>query len=562
MHCLGFSCYYHDAAAALVSDGRVVAAAEEERFTRRKHDDSFPRHAIQFCLDRAGLAPADLDRVCFYEKPLRKLERTLAVGRRWQGRSTALVRRQLARLLNEELFLERVLAANLGYHGEVLYCEHHLSHAASAFYPSPFDDAAVLTLDGVGEWATLAKYRGHGTCLEKLAEIHYPHSLGLLYAALTSFLGFRANTDEYKVMGLAAYGQPSYLERIRRLIHVKEDGSFELDLAYFSFPYDEERMFSDALAELLGPPFPREARIDERRMNIAASLQQVLEEVVVGIARGLYAQSGCPRLCLAGGVALNGVANWRILEATPFTELFIQPAAGDSGGALGAALYACHDGGVPRRLDGEHTTLLGPEFPNEEIERLLKARGARFERLTEGELYDRTAELLAADQVVGWFQGRMEFGPRALGCRSILANPCNPRMKEILNARVKLREDFRPFAPAVLAERAAEYFELDRPSPYMLLISPVRPELRGLIPAVVHVDGTARVQTVDRAVNPRFYALIEAFAALSGVPIVLNTSFNVQGEPIVCSPEDALACFQGTDIDFLVLGDFLVHKDV
>jgi carbamoyltransferase len=561
MRCLGFSCYYHDAAAALVIDGEVVAAAEEERFTRRKHDASFPRHAIRFCLDHAGLFPADLDRVCFYEKPLRKLERTLAMGRRWHDRAAALVRRQLAGLVNEELFIERVLAENLGYHGEVLYCEHHLSHAASAFYPSPFDDSAVLTLDGAGEWATLAKYQGRGNLLEKLAEIHYPHSLGLLYAALTSFLGFRANSDEYKVMGLAAYGRPLYLEQIRRLVHVHRDGSFALDLGYFSFPYDDERMYSDALIELLGPPFPREAPVSERQMDIAASLQQILEEIVVEIARGLYEETRCPRLCLAGGVALNGVANWRIRERTPFTELFIQPAAGDSGGAVGAALCAYYAAGRPRRPGG-YSPLLGPQYDNVDVERLLVARGARFEKLAEDELCARTAELLAADQVVGWFQGRMEFGPRALGCRSILANPCNPDMKDILNARVKFREDFRPFAPAVLAERAGEYFDLDVPSPYMLLIPQVRPEVCNLIPAVVHVDRTARVQTVDRATNPRFYALLEAFAARSGVPVVLNTSFNVQGEPIVCTPEDAWSCFLRAGIDFLVIGDYLVHKDV
>lgn len=561
MNCLGISCYFHDAAAALVVDGTIVAAAEEERFTRLKHDDSFPRNAIKCCLSEAGLAVSDLDLVCFYEKPLRKLERTLEMGWRWRGRSTSSLRHQLRRLVHEELTLEGALEKIIGYHGPVLYCEHHLSHAASAFFSSGFDEAAILTVDGVGEWATLSKYRGSGITLEKLAEIHYPNSLGLFYSTITAFLGFRPNTDEYKVMGLAAYGRPRYVDQMRRLIKVYEDRSFALNMDYFAFPYDDDCMYTQALTEVLGIPRAGGSPIKQEHTDIAASLQEFLNEIVVGIANDLHRETACSRLCLAGGVALNGITNWRIIQCTPFEEIFVQPAAGDSGAALGAALFAYHSSAKQRKLH-RHTTLLGPAFSDPEIRRTLVSAGARFEELDQAEVVERAAELIHANQIVGWFQGRMEFGPRALGCRSILANPCNPHMKDILNKRVKFREDFQPFAPAVLVEHVGEYFAIDFPTPYMLLIPGVLPQACGIIPSVVHVDRTARVQTVDAADNPLFYRLIQAFAKRSGVPVLLNTSFNVQGEPIVCTPADAYSCFRGSDIDALFMGPYLVRKEV
>jgi len=562
MNILGISCYYHDASATLVIDGDIIAAAEEERFTRKKHDNRFPEKAIAYCLKAAGISANQLDLVCFYEKPLRKLERILTCGAAWQDRSMELVTRQLAQAVHERLFLRKVLRHKLGYEGKIAYTEHHLAHAASSYYISGFERAAIMTVDGVGEWATLAQYAADGNRIERLREIHYPHSLGLLYSTLTAFLGFKVNNDEYKVMGLASYGRPQYVDRINKLFSFHDDGSFSLSLDYFSFMYDGKRMYSERFCELFGPPRRPDEEITDYHKDLAASLQQVTEEALIRLGCDLYDLcGGVENVCLAGGVALNCVANYRFIQETPFKKIFIQPAAGDGGGSMGAALYAFYNSVEKPRSLRRHSTLLGPQFGKAEIRRYLESRRAIFVEYDEETLCRRTAELIHKNQIVGWFQGRMEFGPRALGSRSILANACNPEMKDILNSRVKFREDFRPFAPAVLAEKAGEYFNFSEESPFMLFISPVRSGKEGRIPSVTHVDHTARLQTVAREENPRFHRLLEHFEAISGVPVVINTSFNIRGEPIVCTPEDAYNCFLKTDIDFLVMGDFLVEKE-
>ena len=560
---LGLSCYYHDAAAALVRDGQVAAAAEEERFSRRKHDSRFPSQAIAFCLRQSGLKIDDIDLVAFYEQPLLKLERILQCGRRWREQSADYVQKQLSKSLHERLIVEEILRSRMEYRGPFVYTEHHLSHAASAFYASPFNEAAILTVDGVGEWATTTQHIGKGSRIEPGREIRYPHSLGLLYSALTAFLGFKVNNDEYKVMGLAGFGQPRHRDKIAQLLTVFPDGSFQLNLEFFSFMFDREQMFSPALVELLGPPRPDGATITSYHRDLAASLQAVLEDALIRMAQGLYETSGqIANLCLAGGVALNSVANWRLFKETPFASVWVQPAAGDSGGAVGAALAAYYQNrDEPRKL-APYSTLLGPKFSNTEIEIILKEEQVSYRWYLEEELLSHTAELILKDRIVGWFQGRMEFGPRALGCRSILANACNPAMQDILNRRVKFREDFRPFAPAVLAEKAGEYFDLSFDSPFMLFVCPVLEDKRKVIPSVTHTDGTARVQTVAAEQNPRFYRLLQEVERRSGVPIVINTSFNIRGEPIVCTPRDAVRCFLKTDIDFLVIGDFIVEKTV
>lgn len=559
---LGLSCHYHDSAAALVRGGEVIAAAEQERFSRRKHDSRFPVDAAFFCLQHARLTMRDIDVVAFYERPLLKFDRVLRCGRRWRGQSAALIQQQLAASLHERLAIEEIIRVRMDYNGPVVYFDHHLSHAASAFLASPFDEAAILSVDGVGEWASTAQYLGRGRELQPLREIHYPDSLGLLYSTLTAFLGFKVNNDEYKVMGLAGFGQPRFRDQMERLVTRFLDGSFRLNLEYFSFMYDHDRMFSPALVDLLGPPRAEGEPISARHQDLAASVQSVLEDALVGMARSLHESAGRPRnLCLAGGVALNSVANWRLYQDTPFEAVWVQPAAGDSGGAVGAALLASYGSGCPRK-PGRFSALLGPKFSNTEIEIVLKAEGVTYEWYLEEELLARTAELILKDRIIGWFQGRMEFGPRALGCRSILANACNPSMQDILNRRVKFREDFRPFAPAVLAEKAGEFFDAPFESPYMLFVNPVRADKQALIPSVTHVDGTARVQTVTLQDHPRFYRLIEELERRSGVPVVINTSFNIRGEPIVCSPRNAVRCFLKTDIDFLVIGDFIVEKVV
>jgi carbamoyltransferase len=557
---LGLSYNYHDAAACLVRDGVPLAAAEEERFSRRKHDVRFPELAIAYCLREAGIAAEGLDAIAFYEKPARKLERVLQIGKQYAPSSDANVAAQFPLLIKEGLCVENTIRERLNFSGPVYFSEHHLSHAASAFYVSPFEEAAILTVDGVGEWATCAQFSGDDSSIEKRREILYPHSLGLLYSALTAFLGFKVNDDEYKVMGLASYGKPRFRAEFEQLVELHADGSFSLSLPYFSYMHDREKMYSPELERLLGKPRLNHEPIQERHQDIAASLQAVTSEAMVAMARSCAAVYPSSNLCLAGGVAYNCVANSSIVKDSGFERVFIQPASGDSGGALGAALWASHEVlGVPRR-PATHNTLLGPAFSEGEILSSLNAFQLSFSRLDEDALCRQIAALIHKDMVVGWFQGRMEFGPRALGARSILANPCSPDMKDILNARVKFREEFRPFAPAVLEEDADKYFELKGTSPFMLLTPPVLGEWGSRIPSVTHVDGTARVQTVSASQQPLFHRLITSFAALSGVPILINTSFNIRGEPIVCTPDDAIKCFLGTDIDFLAIGPFLVSK--
>jgi len=557
---LGISCWYHDAAAALVVNGQVVAAAAEERFSRVKHDHGLPRRAIGWLLADAGLDIDGVDLVTFYEKPFVKFERICAslvstVPRSYRAHITA-----LPVWLRQKLWFPQVLRDELGYRGPVHYCDHHLAHAASAFLPSPFEQAAILTVDGVGEWATTTEGTGQGSRVTVEREVRFPHSLGLFYSAVTAHLGFTVNNDEYKVMGLAGYGRPRFRKEMGQLVRLHEDGSFELDLRYFAYHYGL-RMLGPRGVALLGPRRQPESEVTERHCDLAASLQLRLEEAMLNLARAAHRRTGLRKLCLGGGVALNCVANARILLETPFDDVFIQPAAGDDGGAMGAALFShCHTFGAPRAWRLQHA-YLGPDYRDEEIEAVLRQFGAPYRELSQEELPGAVGGLVHANRIVGWFQGRMEWGPRALGARSILANACDPEMKDILNSRVKHREDFRPFAPVVPAEQMADYFDLPVPSPYMLLIGSVRPDKRALIPSVTHTDGTARPQSVERDVNPLYYDVLRAFERLSGVPVIINTSFNVRGEPIVCSPCDAYRCFASTGIDDLVIGSYWVRKE-
>jgi carbamoyltransferase len=584
---LGISAFYHDSAACLLGDGQIIAAAQEERFTRKKGDAAFPAHAVRYCLQTAGIRPSDLAYVGFYDKPLLKFERILEtyLGVAPQGFTSFRMAGPL--WMKEKLFTDRDLRRALdGYEGEVRYAEHHESHAASAFFPSPFEEAAILTVDGVGEWATAAFGLGRGNDFELIKELHWPDSLGLLYSAFTYFTGFKVNSGEYKVMGLAPYGAPKYVDVIyRELIDLREDGSFTLNQKYFNY-LAGLTMTNGAFAELFGgPPREPETKLTQREMDLARSVQVVCEEIMLRMARTVHRETGMDSLCLAGGVALNCVANGRLLREGPFRRLWIQPAAGDAGGALGVAQLIWHryceqPRTVPPGRDGMQGAYLGPEFSPEEIEAYLSSQGAPYERLERGCLLHRVAELLAQERVVGWFDGRMEFGPRALGARSILGDPRSPRMQAQMNLKIKFREGFRPFAPSVLRDRLSDYFELDCDSPYMLLVAPVKPERqipmtpqqRGLwgidqlnvvrsdIPAVTHIDYSARIQTVTRDTNPNYYDLIKEFERLTGCPVIVNTSFNVRGEPIVCTPTDAYRCFMRTDIDYLVLGPFLLDK--
>ncbi len=585
---LGISAYYHDAAACLLVDGEIVAAAQEERFTRKKHDARFPRHAVAYCLQAGGIALEELDCVGFYDKPLLKFERLLESYLAVAPRGLRSFTTAMPVWLKEKLFTRREILRELpGFRGELLFAEHHESHAASAFYPSPFEEAAVLTMDGVGEWATSSWGVGRGTDLALRAELHYPHSLGLLYSAFTYFTGFKVNSGEYKVMGLAPYGTPRYADRIlNELMDLKPDGSFQLDMRYFGY-VDGLTMTTDAFARLFdGPPRAPEAPLTQREMDLAASVQAVTEEVMLRMARHVHRATGLPNLCLAGGVALNCVGNGRLLREGPFERLWIQPAAGDAGGAVGVALAIYHKLlGKPRRVrpagDAMQGSYLGPVFADDEIAAVLRQLGAVATRYDdETALVDRVAALLAEEKVVGWLQGRMEFGPRALGARSILGDPRSPRMQSVMNLKIKYRESFRPFAPSVLREHVHEWFELDGDSPYMLLVAPVRPEHRlpmtaeqerlfgiaklqvprSTIPAVTHVDYSARIQTVHAETNPRFHALLRRFAERTGCPVLVNTSFNVRGEPIVCTPQDAYRCFMRTEMDALVLGSFVLLK--
>jgi carbamoyltransferase len=591
MRILGISAFYHDSAAALVADGRIVAAAQEERFTRRKHDAAFPHNAIAYCLAEAGVAAGELDHVVFYDKPFLKFERLLETYIALAPRGFRSFKMSIPLWLREKLFQKSLLGDELGkFSGDfdkrrLLFCEHHLSHAASAFYPSPFESAAVLTMDGVGEWATTSAAMGAGNRLEIFQEIHFPHSLGLLYSAATYYTGFKVNSGEYKVMGLAPYGEPKYAKLILdNLIDLKPDGSFRLDMSYFDY-CTGFTMTNDRFAKLFGEPVRRpDQLLTPFHMDVAASIQSVLDEAVLRLTRGLAKQTGSRNLCLAGGVALNCVANGKVLRDGHFDNIWIQPAAGDAGGAVGAALAACHlFKGQPRKTNGADAmsgAFLGPSFPQAEIERRLIAAGAKFAVLGESEMIEATAQALAGQKAVGWFQGRMEFGPRSLGARSILGDPRSPAMQKNLNLKVKYRESFRPFAPAVLREDVSEWFDLDSDSPYMLVVADVREDkrrqmtaaelalfgidklnvARSEIPAVTHVDYSARIQTVHGHTNPLFHKLLSRFKALTGCPILVNTSFNVRGEPIVCTPEDAFRCFMGNELDVLVIGNCVLQK--
>ncbi len=590
MNILGVSAFYHDSAACLVQDGEIVAAAQEERFTRKKHDPGFPGRAVEYCLAEAGIRAKELDFVAFYDKPLLKFDRILETYIGYAPRGYKLFLKGLPLWLQEKLYTPRELDRGLdyGYRGRYVFTRHHESHAASAFFPSPFERAAILTLDGVGEWSTGSVGLGEKNRIELLKELRFPHSLGLLYSAFTYFCGFKVNSGEYKLMGLAPYGEPKYKNLIlEKLIDLKADGSFRMDMSYFAY-CREDVMTSEEFARLFGgPPRPREAPLTQREMDLAASIQEVTEEIMLCAARHAHEVTSAENLVLAGGVALNCVANGRILREGPFANVWIQPAAGDAGGALGAALFVWYqlldkpratlDGG-----DHQKGSLLGPSFSEESLRSFLDSVGAVYRSFdSEEALAAEVAELLASEQVVGHVNGRMEFGPRALGSRSILGDARSPRMQSVMNLKIKFRESFRPFAPAVLREEVDRYFEM-RPSedsPYMLLVAPVRSdrrrpssgngakgldklrELRSVVPAVTHVDYSARVQTVDRERNPRFHRILTKFREKTGCPVVINTSFNVRGEPIVCTPEDAYRCFMVTNIDALVLGTLLLKKE-
>jgi carbamoyltransferase len=594
MRILGVSAFYHDSAAALVEDGRITAAAQEERFSRRKHDARFPRAAIAHCLEQSGIQLRDVDHVAFYDKPFLKFERLLETYLAMAPRGLRSFAMAMPIWLKEKLFQKRLLRGELARFDpdfdadtRLLFAEHHQSHAASAFFASPFAEAAVLTMDGVGEWATTSMGVGRGNRLEIAKEIHFPHSLGLLYSAFTYYTGFKVNSGEYKVMGLAPYGEPKYADLIlEHLIDVKDDGSFRLDLAYFDY-CTGLKMTSERFHELFGgPPRRPEERLTQRHMDLAASIQAVTDEVVLRLTRAISAETGLDHLCLAGGVALNCVANGKVLRDGRYRDIWIQPAAGDAGGALGAALCAYHlfkNGAreVPPSGDAMSGAFLGPAFAQGDVERRLRALGARFAVMADEALIDTTAAALAEGKAVGWFQGRMEFGPRALGARSILGDARSPRMQSVLNLKVKYRESFRPFAPSVLREHVGEWFDLEADSPYMLLVADVakhrRREMtpdeqalfgidklnvpRSEIPAVTHVDYSARIQTVHRETNPRYHALLSRFKARTGCPVLVNTSFNVRGEPIVGTPEDAFRCFMGTEIEILAIGNCYLRKE-
>jgi carbamoyltransferase len=593
---LGISAFYHDSAAALVRDGEIVAAAQEERFTRKKHDPGFPSNAIRFCLSELGSDPGKIDRVVFYEKPFVKFERLIETYLALAPRGFSSFRKAMPLWVSEKLFQRDLLLRELGAIDQALgdkaklrFSEHHYSHAASAYFPSPFDSALVLTMDGVGEWATTSAAIGRDDELAIFKEIKFPHSLGLLYSAFTYYTGFKVNSGEYKVMGLAPYGEPKYVEAIRdHLIDIKADGSFKLNLDYFSFCTGLTMTDHRFDAVFGGPPRRADQALEQRHMDLAASIQAVTEEVVLRLTRALARETGERQLCLAGGVALNCVANGKVIRDGQFESIFVQPAAGDAGGALGAALAVYHDetrSKNPRRTNGSRDRMkgayLGPNFAQADIEQRLSAAGAVFETVDDAQLIEETARALASGRAVGWFQGRMEFGPRALGNRSILGDPRSPTMQKSLNLKVKYRESFRPFAPSVLRERVTEWFELDADSPYMLLVAEVKSERcrkmsaaeqalfgidklnvqRSDIPAVTHVDYSARIQTVHKDTNALYHALISRFEALTGCPVLVNTSFNVRGEPIVCTPEDAFRCFMGCEIEFLAVGNCILRKE-
>lgn len=595
MKILGISAYYHDAAACLVIDGEIIAAAQEERFTRKKHDSAFPVNSIKYCLSQAKLNPVNIDYVVFYDKPFLKFERLLETYLAFAPKGFKSFATSLPIWLKDKLFqktvitqaLIEVLGKSVKWEDRLLFSEHHLSHAASAFFPSPFKSAAILTMDGVGEWTTTSLAIGNGNNLSVHKEIHFPHSLGLLYSAITYYTGFKVNSGEYKVMGLAPYGKPKYANIIKdHLIDIKEDGSFSLDMSYFDF-CTGLTMTNEKFHHLLGgPPRQQESKLTQREMDLAASVQNVVEEVVIKLAKDIAKNTGEKNLCLAGGVALNCVANGKLLQEKIFDQIYIQPASGDAGGAIGAALGAYHIMlNQPRKISGEIDSMkgsyLGPEFTQDEITEQLTQSGAIFEILTKNQVIERTAHALADGKAVGWMNGRMEFGPRALGNRSIIADPRSPTMQKLLNLKVKYRESFRPFAPSVLKEDLTKWFDLAVDSPYMLLVASITKDkrkemtkeeqqyfgidklniVRSEIPAVTHVDYSARIQTVHYETNPDYHALIKKFKEITNCPVIVNTSFNIRGEPIVCSPEDAFRCFMGTELDVLVVGNIYLKKE-
>jgi carbamoyltransferase len=582
---LGISAFYHDSSACLIRNGEIISAAQEEWFSRRKHDPAFPIESVRYCLQVGGITAADLDCVAFYEKPNLKFDRLLRTFLSYVPLGAGAFAEVMPVWLREKLWIKESISQTLGYAGEILFPEHHESHAASAFYPSPFQNAAFLTVDGVGEWTTTSFGVGQNNRIAIKSTIDFPHSLGLLYSAFTYYTGFKVNSGEYKLMGLAPYGKAEYKDLIlKELIDVKADGSFRLNMAYFDYCVGNV-MTSDAFHQLFGgPPRNPESLLTQRDMDLARSVQEVTEEIMLRMVRHIHVVTGQKHLCLAGGVALNCVSNGRIAREGPFEKLWIQPASGDAGGALGAALFAWHMHRRGERIpvgeaDSQRSSLLGPAFNTSEVRSFLTDQATPFEELDDEAMYDRVADLMATKNVIGWFQGRMEFGPRALGSRSIIADPRSPEMQEVINLKIKFRESFRPFAPSVLEEYAGEYFQLTQESPYMLLVAPVREEKRksvpdeeklwgleklhaerSVIPAVTHVDYTARVQTVTETSNPKYYKLIKRFNEKYGCPMVVNTSFNVRGEPIVCTPSDAYRCFMRTNMDFLVLDRFLLRK--
>lgn len=595
MYIVGISAFYHDSAAVLIKNGEIIAAAQEERFTRKKHDASFPHHALQYCLKEGGIPASKIDNVVFYEKPFLKFERLLETYLAFAPKGFISFAKAMPIWIKEKLFqkstlikeLRSSLSNEINWSERLLFSEHHLSHAASAFYPSPFKSAAVLTLDGVGEWITTSVSVAKGNELQIIDEIHFPHSLGLLYSAFTYYTGFKVNSGEYKIMGLAPYGEARYADLIReKLITVAEDGSFKLDMSYFDYATGlamTNKKFNNLFG---GPPRAPETELTQREMDLAASVQKVTEDIVLQIAKGIAKKTGERNLCLAGGVALNCVANGKLLRQKLFDNIWIQPASGDAGGALGAALSAWYLHHNKKRIisyerDSMKGAYLGPKFSDSEIETELIACGAKFKKLSENDLIDEIAEVLANEKAVGWMQGRMEFGPRALGGRSIIADPRSPIMQKQLNLKVKYRESFRPFAPSILREDLSQWFEHDTDSPYMLLVADVKKNKRrtmtqkekelfgidklnvprSLVPAITHVDYSARIQTVHSDTNPRYHAVISKFKEKTGCPLVVNTSFNVRGEPIICSPTDAFRCFMGTDMDVLSVGNYVLYKE-
>jgi carbamoyltransferase len=560
MNILGISCFYHDSAAALIKDGLLVAAAQEERFTRKKHDQDFPISAIHYCLQEGGIQAQDLDYIGFYDKPFTKFERLLTTYVATFPKGLHSFLKAMPIWLKEKLWIPQKIREELGDAGKLLFVEHHLSHAASAFFVSPFSEAAILTADGVGEWETTTMGMGNDRTLTLTKSIHFPHSLGLLYSAFTYYLGFRVNSAEYKVMGLAPYGKPVFADLIlRELVSLKDDGSFRLNMKYFAYDYGLT-MTNKYFHTLFGvPPRTPESTLTQFHKDVAASIQYVTDEIMLRMTTDLHKKTGSDNLCLAGGVALNCVSNSKVLASSGFKQMFIQPAAGDAGGSVGAAFYIYNMLLKNERIYTWSHNFLGPEYSDEAIEQVLNQLNLGGERFSNDNLLKRTAQLIADQQVVGWFQGRMEFGPRSLGARSILADPRNPDNYSRVNLKIKFRESFRPFAPTVVLERMKDYFEFDQPSPYMLFVAQVRPDRR-TIPAVTHVDGSARLQTIVREDHALFYDLIIEFEKLTGCPVLINTSFNVRGEPIVCTPFDAIKCFLRTDMDYLILGNFVLDK--